>query len=301
MPRVQVLLSTYNGQAHVARLIDSVLGQQGVDVELLVRDDGSTDDTLALLATYASRPNVRVVPGRNLGAVRSFFWLLQHASRAADAIALADQDDVWLPDKLRSAADALARLPRDEPALYCSALTLVDNDLREIGRSAALRRAPSFENSLVENVVTGCTAVLNQRAVAVVTGELPATAHMHDWWLYQVVAGLGRVVYDPHSHILYRQHGGNVVGAAAGAARGWLARLRRVAARRRVMLPPTQLRELLRIHGRALPGPHRALLTRFVQPQTVRDRLALALFPGLVCQARWKAVAVRCLLLLGHT
>ena len=299
VPHVQVLLSTYNGARHLRELLDSVLGQRGVSVEILVRDDGSTDDTLAVLDEYARGASIRVVRGANLGVVKSFFWLLAHASTTADVVALADQDDVWLPGKLARAAALLARLPAHTPGLYCSRLTLVDGALNVLGESSAPPRGPSFENSLVENIVTGCTAAINQAARAALARELPDAAHMHDWWMYQVIAGVGRVLVDGESHILYRQHGGNVVGAVPPGLAGIVARVRRVRRRRGWMLPPTQLRELRRIHGAALDPRRRRLLDRVAGARTPRARLALALAPGVVFQARWKALAFRGLVLVN--
>lgn len=297
--RTQVLLSTYNGAAHLAELLESILAQDGGAPDVLVRDDGSTDRTRAILEEYERRGAIRWVAGENVGAVRSFFWLLAHAAADAEIVALADQDDVWLPGKLARARAALAGVPAAEPALYCSTLTLVDDELRVIGRTSPPRRGPSFGNALVENVVTGCTAALNAAALRAVRRELPRQAHMHDWWLYQVVAGVGTVIVDAESHILYRQHAGNVVGAPRSRLASAVRRVRRVGRRRRAMLPPDQLRELERIHGPSLAPADRELLRRISAPRSRRDRLAAALSSDVVCQARWKTVAVRWLLAFG--
>lgn len=299
MYRVQVLLSTYNGRGHLAELLDSVLAQRGVKVEVLVRDDGSTDATPELLSEYALRAPVRVVRGENVGVVSSFFWLLGHAARDVDAVALADQDDVWLPGKLLRALQMLERVPAQRPALYCSRQTLADANLRPLRVSTGARRGPSFGNALVENVVTGCTAVLNPPGLCVAAQEVPGVAHMHDWWLYQVISALGDVIYDDVPSVLYRQHGGNVVGSPATVAGRALARVRRVAAHGRFLPGPAQLLELRRIHGSSMPEHRRRLLDRVLGPSSWPAKLRLAASPELVCQARWKSVALRCLLALN--
>ena len=296
---VQVLLSTYNGTPYLAALLDSVLSQRGVAVDVLARDDGSTDGTPALLQAYAHRGRVRVVAGSNVGVARSFLWLLAHASREADAVALADQDDVWLPGKLARAVGCLEACPSGEAALYCSRLRLVDVALRPLALSSRPPRGPSFENALYENVVTGCTAVLNRAGVELVASELPGAVHMHDWWLYQVAASRGRVLCSDRPPTLSRQPGAKVGGAKIWAgARGW-ARARRILDRRRALFGPAQLRELYRIHGPALTPERRRLLEQLIAPQPLRSRLRLAVSRHVVCQSRWKEGAVRGLLALG--
>ena len=301
MPRVQVLLATYNGRNYLPALLDSVFGQHGADVEVLARDDGSTDGTWELLADYARRRPLAPHAGGHLGVVSGYFWLLEHASPTADYIALADQDDVWLPDKL-SRAIALLGAPDDTtPAMYCSRLTLVDADLRVLGYSEGAPRGPSFENSLVQNIATGCTIVLNRAAHTELLRGLPPIAAMHDWWIYQVIAGLGRVVYDEESRILYRQHRDNVVGAAHTWLGGLSVRARRLYQRRFRPFRSAQLRELERIHGPRLPAPARAALRRCLDAEhEPRERLQLAFGRDVVFQSAWQQMVFRCLVLLNR-
>jgi glycosyltransferase involved in cell wall biosynthesis len=301
MPRVQVLLATYNGRNYLSELLDSVFVQDGVDVEVLARDDGSSDGTWEVLADYARRQALVAHAGSHLGVVPGYFWLLQHASPTADYIALADQDDVWLPDKL-SRAIALLGAPDDAtPAMYCSRLTLVRADLRVLARSEGAPRGPSFENSLVQNIAPGCTIVLNRAAHTELLRGLPRSAAMHDWWIYQVIAGLGRVVYDDESRILYRQHGDNVVGAAHTWLGGLAVRARRLFQRRLRPFRSTQLQELDRIHGPRLPAPARAALRRCLEAEhQPRERLQLAFGRGVVFQSAWQQMVFRCLVLLNR-
>jgi glycosyltransferase involved in cell wall biosynthesis len=301
MPRVQVLLATYNGRTYLPELLDSVFGQRGVDVEVFARDDGSSDGTSDLLADYASRRPLVAHAGSHLGVVPGYFWLLERASPITDYIALADQDDVWLPDKL-SRAIALLGAPHDTtPAMYCSRLTLVDADLRVLASSAGAPRGPSFENSLVQNIAPGCTIVLNRAAHTELLRGLPRIAAMHDWWIYQVIAGLGRVVYDDESRILYRQHRDNVVGAAHTWLGGVTVRARRLFQRRLRPFRTAQLHELERIHGPRLPAPARAALRRCLDAEhEPRERLQLAFGRDVVFQSAWQQMVFRCLVLLNR-
>jgi glycosyltransferase involved in cell wall biosynthesis len=301
MPHVQVLLATYNGRTYLPELLDSVFGQRGVDVDVLARDDGSDDGTWDLLADYASRRPLVAHAGSHLGVVPGYFWLFERASPTADYIALADQDDVWLPDKL-SRAIALLGAPHDTtPAMYCSRLTLVSADLRVLGCSEGAPRGPSFENSLVQNIAPGCTIVLNRAAHTELLRGLPRIAAMHDWWIYQVIAGLGRVVYDDESRILYRQHRDNVVGAAHTWLGGVTVRARRLFQRRLRPFRAAQLHELERIHGPRLPAPARAALRRCLDAEhQPRERLQLAFGRDVVFQSALQQMVFRCLVLLNR-
>ncbi len=300
MNTVQVLLSTFNGERFLAELLDSVFSQDGVAVELLVRDDGSSDGTLAVLEKYAARHPITVVRGENIGVVASFFWLLQHASQSAGYVGLADQDDAWLPDKLQRAVELLAPFGTHQPAMYCSAVNVVDDELRPVSAARGVSHAPSFANALLENIAVGCTIVLNPAALKAVATELPGSALMHDWWIYQVVAGVGTVVYDRDAHILYRQHSGNTVGARSGWSKV-VASVRRMRARRFRLRRLSQVAELHRIHAETWDAGKRALAERWLStPASWRARMRFALTPDIGVQSWPRSIAFRFLLILNR-
>lgn len=271
MSVVEVLMSTHDGERFLAEQVASIRAQTHPYVRLVVRDDGSTDGTVALLQELGVEP----VRGENLGLPAAFFRLLDD-SGDADCYALADQDDVWAPDKL---ARAVARLDGvDGPALYCARVMVTDEQLRPLYPHELPRRGPSFANALVQNIALGCTVVLNRAARDLVRGRWPDECVMHDAWLYLVVAGCGTVVYDEQVVVQYRQHGGNTVGMGSGP-------LARLAGRVRRQLSPggpgkhsRQDRELQRLFGDALPPDRWAVLTDFLAAQqTLGRRLRWAL------------------------
>jgi glycosyltransferase involved in cell wall biosynthesis len=212
---VQILLSTYNGERYLRPLLDSLGSQAYPDLSILIRDDGSTDNTLPLLKECASgSPNIEIVQGEHLGFVQSFFTLLAFASPTAKYFALCDQDDVWQPDKISRAIELLSACPPHLPALYCSRLALVDENLKPLRLSEMPTKGLSFRNALVENHVVGCTSLFNQSALQLLT-PLPSACVSHDWWIYLVASAFGAVVYDPEPRILYRQHAHNVFGISS--------------------------------------------------------------------------------------
>jgi Glycosyl transferase family 2 len=220
--RVAVLLSAYNGARFLPAQLASLLAQTHANWCLCWRDDGSTDGTPELLRAFAAGPGAgRAVelagPPRRLGATGGFLALLA-ALPGLDpppaAVAFADQDDVWLPEKLARGLAALAGQPVEVPALYCARQVLVGPTLARIRLSFPVRRPPGFPAALTQNIATGCTSMLNPAAVRLIALSRPPSLTLHDWWSYLVVAASGgRIIADPEPSVLYRQHGGNLVGA----------------------------------------------------------------------------------------
>lgn len=211
--KVQILMSTYNGSRYVRTQLDSILAQTHQNLEILVRDDGSSDDTVAILREYENKyENIRVFAEENVGLVKSFLSLLARSD--ADYVGFSDQDDFWLPQKVEKALEKLSVLDAEKPALYCSNQILVDNDLKEIPGDEIRRPIPGFENAVIESMCTGCTAMMNRALVQSVQEHMPEHAIWHDWWCYLVATYLGTVVFDENAYILYRQHGGNQLGSS---------------------------------------------------------------------------------------
>ncbi len=209
--KVQILMSTYNGEKYLREQVDSLLRQTYSNIEILIRDDGSKDATIAILDKYSKKySNVKVFKENNIGVIDSFFSLLKRSE--ADYIAFCDQDDIWLENKVEKAIEKLQHAK--EPALYCSNKILIDADNQVIAENHGKYLTPSFENAVVECICTGCTAVLNKKLVEIIRQNIPQNAMMHDWWCYMVAAYCGKVIFDKNSYIWYRQHGNNEIGAS---------------------------------------------------------------------------------------
>lgn len=214
MKIVQVLMSAYNGEKYLREQLDSILGQDYKRIEVLIRDDGSTDETLSILKEYGEQyENVAYYAGENIGVQNSFFDLMKHADKEADYYAFSDQDDVWLPEKIKRAVELLESEDEKIPLLYAGKTSPVDEQLNVIPMKIRHHDIkPSFGNALVENVCTGCTEVFNRELLELVIKKLPGFTVMHDWWLYLTAAAFGKVIYDKKECILYRQHAKNQVG-----------------------------------------------------------------------------------------
>lgn len=214
--RVVVLLSTFNGQQYLVEQLESLLAQRSVELDILVRDDGSTDSTIEILSHYQDRNLLRFFAGPNVGAARSFLTLTLLAGDA-DYYAFSDQDDVWDSDKLSIAVDSLSRTDPGTPYLYHSAVRLVDESLQPLsGRSKPNHvTPPNLLSALVLNSAAGCTMVFNRALLELVRTSRSVQPSMHDAWILRVcMACGGGVISDRDPHLSYRQHANNAIGGA---------------------------------------------------------------------------------------
>ncbi|KGJ05669.1 hypothetical protein IT41_05545 [Paracoccus halophilus] len=228
-----MLMAVYQGREHLPAQLESLAAQSFDNWVLIAGDDGSTDGSDAILRRFGASlapGQLRIVAGPRKGAVANFRALLTQVPASATHVAFCDQDDVWHKDRLQRGLAALSALPADRPAVWCSRVTNCAADLTPRSMSPVPRYPPSFRHSLMQNLVQGNTVLMNPAAcdlVAAANAEAGPVV-MHDWWIYQLVSGAGgQIVYDAEPSVLYRQHGGNLVGANDRfAAR--LAALRRI-------------------------------------------------------------------------
>jgi glycosyltransferase involved in cell wall biosynthesis len=221
---VEILLATYQGASFLSEQLDSLFAQTRQDFRIVVRDDGSTDDTRKLVEQHVVRHPGRIVllaaDGERLGASGSFARLLTLSQ--APYVMFCDQDDVWTPDKVAVSLAAMHDLERsqgkDTPLLVSTDLKVVDERLNLIAESfwAYQRIHPErlkrLSRVLVQNFATGCTVMVNRPLINLAT-PIPAEAIMHDWWLALVATRFGQAQALARTTVLYRQHGRNDVGA----------------------------------------------------------------------------------------
>lgn len=225
-PSVQVLLSSYNGEQYIYQQIESIYAQKNVDTHLLIRDDGSTDDTVNLLKKYQDKENTKIIKGYNCGSTKSFFELINNADSRYSYFALSDQDDVWDDDKLSIAIRSIEKY-KNAPAIYSGNTRLVDSNLNLI-KEEDDNPVCTLGSALVKNYATGCTIVFNNKLLQLLQYKLPNNIKNHDWWINLVaLANNGVSVYDKTSHMCYRQHGNNVIGAPTSPIRKWKSRLKK--------------------------------------------------------------------------
>ena len=231
---VGILLSTFNGEQYLEEQLKSIADQSYRNWRILWRDDGSSDGSREIMEAFTewvgrARCVEIGIRGMHLGAAKSFFSLLREVEEYR-LVAFADQDDVWLPDKLQRAIDHLIAQAPGVPSLYCGRQAIVGERLERRGLSPLPRFGPGFPSALLQNIVTGCTAMLNQEAVRLVNSVPPPGNTVHDWWSYILVAAAGgHIIFDPIPAILYRQHGHNAIGAVPSVVPRFIKAFRRCA------------------------------------------------------------------------
>ena len=232
LPRLAILLSTYNGEEFLDEQLDSILDQSVKDIVIVVRDDGSSDETTAVLARYEKKyfEKFCLLPSdnQNLGAKGSFACLMRYVLENKQALGLdraymmfADQDDIWVPQKAEYEFQRLLQIERREssliPALVHSDLEVIDRHGKCIAESFIVYQGLKIDrgnlvNLALSNLVTGCTAVINEE-LANKALPIPNDAIMHDWWLAVTAAAFGAREYIDQPLVRYRQHDANAIGA----------------------------------------------------------------------------------------
>ncbi len=231
---VDVLLATYNGARFLPELLASLEAQSHRDWRLILRDDGSTDETVTLVKEWARQTGrrFRVVEDgdKKVGPAENFARLLRRSD--APFFAFCDQDDVWLPDKLAQAVATIVsaedEIGNDTPVLAHCDLKVVDQDLNPLNDSfwrhqgfrftevrAGKQDDAARKSLLIRNFVTGC-AMAGNAALRQSAEPVPPDCVMHDWWLALIAAHTGEIRSIESPGILYRQHASNSLGA-----KGW--------------------------------------------------------------------------------
>ena len=218
---VDILMAAYNGEEYIAAQIESIMRQSYTDWTLIIRDDGSSDRTIEIIEQIAKKENrIKLITDKcgNKGVIDNFELLLKQSK--AKYIMLADQDDIWLPDKVSLTLNEMLKIEKEnkeKPILVFTDATVVDQNLKILNNSYIKTEnldtviASNFERLPIRNCVMGCTIMINFTAKELVLPFNPYIL-MHDWWIAGKVAKTGHLVPLCQHTILYRQHEKNVWG-----------------------------------------------------------------------------------------
>ncbi len=219
---ITILMATYNGEKYVSHQLDSIIGQTYTNWQLLIRDDGSKDETMTIIEHYKKQhpDKIKLVEngGSNVGSLLNFAKLLQSAANS-QYIMFCDQDDEWKQDKIEITFLKMKELESQNdiqyPTLIFTNFQYVDDNMNIIAskKDFEINRIKKFgfPQLLAQNPVYGCTTMMN-RALADKVGVIPPQADFHDHWIALVAAAFGRTYYMKEKTVLYRQHESNVSG-----------------------------------------------------------------------------------------
>lgn len=276
---VAILLAVYNGEKYLKEQIESILSQSFTDFKIIIRDDGSTDSSPAIIESYCKDfpQKIFVLSGKPTGsAAKNFAALLEVCDE--EYIMFCDQDDVWLPDKIEKTLAAMkeAETGGQIPVLVHSDLKVVDQNLSVISPSffdfQQLKQGRvTLPRLLVQNYVTGCTVMIN-RALKEKCGKIPDNCIMHDWWLALVAILFGKLICIEQATMLYRQHADNQVGAKASYGISFikrkLATLDKV--RENYNATYSQARLLLDSYKNSMDASSREIIEKYCSMQSMR-------------------------------
>ena len=205
---ISVCMATFNGGKFIREQLESILSQLPPDAEIIIADDGSTDDTL-LVVDSLKESRIRVLPAeRHLGVIYNF----ERALRASkgEIVFLADQDDVWLPGKVEMCLAAL----NEADLVMHDAFLLGLSDAFESAwvRNGKLSDIRTYRSGVVanwwKNSFTGCCMAFRRKVLDKAL-PFPKNLPMHDQWLGLVAEKYFKVSYVDEPLVDYRQHSSN--------------------------------------------------------------------------------------------
>ncbi|WP_161596830.1 glycosyltransferase family 2 protein [Chitinophaga vietnamensis] len=229
-PEVTVVMATYNGGKYITEQIESIINQTYSNWKLVIRDDGSTDDTVKIAKMYAERDrriSLLEDDRKNLGARDNFGALIKYVAGKCEYLMFSDQDDKWNSDKialtLQRMLEAEKTYGKDTPLLIHTDFTYVDDNLQPLTAKQHIahlfsQQSDKILNKLVsQNFLWGCTMMANNKLVGLI-GPISKWGVNHDYWIAMVAAATGHIIFIPQPTLLYRQHQDNAsIGLKSGS------------------------------------------------------------------------------------
>ena len=207
-PLVSVALATYNGAQYLRDQLDSIYNQTYKNIEVIVCDDCSVDDTVNILKEYKKRYGLKFcVNEQRLGFVKNFEKAIGLCK--GDYIALCDQDDIWMPEKIETLIKNINGHP-----IICSDLILVEKNNNVVDtslyRHVDLRfySQDQFKYLVNSNFVVGCTTLFQSYLKNYIL-PFPENIPFHDWWIALVASTMGNIIFYAEPLVRYRYHGNN--------------------------------------------------------------------------------------------
>lgn len=295
MSKVNILLSTYNGEQNMKRQLDSLVNQTYKDFRLYVRDDGSVDNSVRILQSYEHELDMEILQGENIGFVKSFMYLLQYAEEG-EYWAFCDQDDWWDEDKILKAVEWLETQEQRVPLLYHSAYEIVDSatDKRDIFYFK--EEGYNFCRSITENHFSGFSMVINRTMRDKMLKGNMDEIDFHDWWAAMIVTAFGKFKSDEQILARYYRYSESVTRITIGNKVRWFIRMLKSKSDIR-----KRSEEFYRVFGNELSPKDRKIVELFVMEKyNLKKSITKAFYPK-----RWRPnlsseIFMRVLMLLGR-
>lgn len=220
-PKVNIILATYNGEKHIRKQLDSLLTQTYDNIDIYIRDDGSTDETVDVIKEYmnsntSGKKIILLDNGNvNLRCPKSFYEILKKCEKA-DYYSLCDQDDIWYPNKVEWAVEKLEQENSNQILLYYSACDYSDEQGNLIRKSPIQKKNLQIEDVLYYTPGSGFTIVFNEKTREELLLDVVPGKELHDRWLIRGAACFGKVIYDERCTASHIRHESAVTAGDAG-------------------------------------------------------------------------------------
>lgn len=300
-PKVTIIMSTYQGEQYVVEQLESLFKQTYPSISIIVRDDGSTDGTLKILETYEKQKKITLIRGKNIGLVKSFFKALQEAEPSS-YYAYCDQDDVWIPEKIQRAVEALEKEKgQKQPMLYFTEFYYCDPNLQVIKSSCMNKKGISFKNAILECIASGNTMVFNEEMKHLILKTSPEDICLHDWWTYMVGVAFGKVLYDSRPSVYYRRGNQNVTPDATKPIRLQLIRVKKFWRENYFSNVQRQIERFAKEYFSLLSPDNKEVLLLFLEKKkkNISQRIRKVFFPQRFRQNLTDELLVRSVFLMG--
>lgn len=199
---ISVCLATYNGEKYIQQQLESIISQLELDDEIIVSDDGSNDSTLEIIRSFHDK-RIKILEANFKNPTYNFENALNHAK--GKYIFLADQDDIWMPEKLNTMI------------YYLQTYDLVLSDNKIIDKNGQKLHASFFVlnhsdtgiiHNIFKNSYIGCCMAFN-RKILLKSLPFPPNIPMHDWWIGMIAESCGKPYFIHKPLVLYRRHSSN--------------------------------------------------------------------------------------------
>jgi len=299
--KIQILLSTYNGEKYLREQLDSFLNLDNYEnVKVLIRDDGSTDNTINILKEYRQKYGFEVYFGKNLGVNESFLWLFNHCDMTCDFYALSDQDDVWLSNKFILYFEKIKNGYNPEIAyMFSSCSAITDANLIVKGKTIVPKKGVGFYNAIMQNICPGHTQLINKKLLFIIQKSLSVKeTSVIDHWIYLLASAFGQIYFINENTVLHRQHDNNCVGYNINFFIKNFNRIKKLNLKRSDIMTQ-QINYLLQLFENDLPKEYKLELTNFLDNSNFSKRCRYILKTKAYRQTNMETIIFKLLYIIG--
>jgi len=226
MNKIDIILPTYNGEKYIKELLDSIINQTYTEFIIIVRDDGSKDNTVKIFMDYKRRypTKFEVIEDNlgNLGVINNVFEILKYSK--SKYIMFCDQDDIWFENKILQLLQCIKQKEKANygvPIIVHSEVVVVDEELEVLDESYSHygglnRKRIHLCNLIQKNEVQGSSLICNKYLLDLSRKLIEKRNYKlvyHDYWFAVLASVFGRIYFYSTPLMHYRQHSNNLVGA----------------------------------------------------------------------------------------